>query len=137
MVNLRRMRFLMNRLPMARFRVEKAMAKATKCTATLTGMPRGGGAGSQIESGMELLDAAKAAYQAIQDELDAMREELAPMIAKLDKPLERTVMHMRYMEGRSVREIAYGIAYSEPHVFEVLRHVERKMRTDDEEGRDG
>jgi hypothetical protein len=37
------------------------------------------------------------------------------------------------MEGRSVREIAYGIAYSEPHVFEVLRHVERKMRTDEEE----
>ena len=132
MVNLRRMRFLMNRLPMARFRVEKAMAKATRCTATLTGMPRGGGAGSQIESGMELLEAAKAAYNAIQDELTAMREELSPIIAQLERPLERTVMHMRYIEGRSVREIAYGIAYSEPHVFEVLRHVERKMRTDDE-----
>ena len=133
MVNLRRMRFLMNRLPMARFKVEKAMAKATKCTATLTGMPRSGGAGNQVETGMELLDIAKAAYNAIQDELAAMREELAPLIAQLDRPLERTVMHMRYIEGRSVREIAYGIAYSEPHVFEVLRHVERKMGTDDKE----
>ena len=107
------------------------MSKATKCTATLTGMPRGGGAGNQVETGAELLDTAKAAYKAIQDELEVMREELAPVIAGLEKPLERTVMHMRYIEGRSVREIAFGIAYSEPHVFEVLRHVERKLRTDD------
>ena len=127
MIDLRRMRFLMNRLPMARFRVEKAMAKATKCTSVLTGMPRNGGTGSQVENGMELLDSAKASYKAIRDELAMMREELAPVIEGLEKPLERTVMHMRYMEGRSVREIAYGIAYSEPHVFEVLRHVERKL----------
>ena len=133
MVDLRRMRFLQNRLPMARFKVERAMSKATKCTATLTGMPRGGGTGNQVETGAELLDTAKAAYKAIQDELKAMREELVPIIAGLDKPLERTVMHMRYIEGRSVREIAYGIAYSEPHIFEVLRHVERKLRTDDKE----
>lgn len=133
MVDLRRMRFLQNRLPMARFKVERAMSKAAKCTATLTGMPRSGGTGNQVEDGAELLDTAKAAYKAIQDELKAMREELAPIIAGLDKPLERTVMHMRYIEGRSVREIAYGIAYSEPHIFEVLRHVERKMRTDDKE----
>ena len=132
MVDLRRMRFLQNRLPMARFKVERAMSKATKCTATLTGMPRGGGTGNQVETGAELLDTAKAAYKAIQDELEVMREELAPIIAGLDKPLERTVMHMRYIEGRSVREIAYGIAYSEPHVFEVLRHVERKLGMDDE-----
>ena len=131
MVDLRRMRFLQNRLPMARFKVEQAMSKATKCTATLTGMPRSGGTGNQVETGTELLDTAKAAYKAIQDELEVMREELAPVIAGLEKPLERTVMHMRYIEGRSVREIAYGIAYSEPHVFEVLRHVERKLGTDD------
>ena len=123
---------MQNRLPMARFKVERAMSKAAKCTANLTGMPRSGGTGNQVEDGAELLDTAKAAYKAIQDELKAMREELAPIIAGLDKPLERTVMHMRYIEGRSVREIAYGIAYSEPHIFEVLRHVERKMRTDDE-----
>ena len=131
MVDLRRMRFLQNRLPMARFKVERAMSKATKCTATLTGMPRSGGTGNQVETGTELLDTAKAAYKAIQDELEVMREELAPVIAGLEKPLERTVMHMRYIEGRSVREIAFGIAYSEPHIFEMLRHVERKLGTDD------
>lgn len=133
MVNLRRMRFLMNRLPMARFRVERAMSKAAKCTATLTGMPRGGGTGNQVEDGVELLETARAAYKAMQDEVEHMREDLAPVIAGLEKPLERTVMHMRYIEGRSVREIAYGIAYSEPHVFEVLRHAERKLRADDRE----
>lgn len=127
MVDLRRMRFLMNRLPMARFRVEKAMAKATKCTAVLTGMPRSGGTGSAMDSSMELLEKARGAYKAIQDELAGMREELSPLIDTLDRPLERTAMRERYIEGRSVREIAYSIAYSEPHVFEVLRHAEQKM----------
>jgi hypothetical protein len=126
-VDLRRMRFLMNRLPMARFRVEKAMAKATKCTATLTGMPRGGSVGSQVESGMELLEAARGAYNALQDELEAMRNELAPYIPELDKPLERTAMHLRYIEGRSVREIAYQLAYSEQHMFRVLDQAEKKI----------
>lgn len=117
----------MNRLPMARFRVEKAMAKATKCTAILTGMPRGGSAGSQIESGMELLETAKKAYNAVQDELDEMRKQLYPYIQRLGKPIERTAVHLRYIEGRSVREIAYQLAYSEQHVFRVVSNAERKL----------
>lgn len=126
-MDLRRMRFLINRLPMARFRVEKAMSKATRCTASLTGMPRGSGGTSQVESGVLMLERAREAYNALQTELAAMREELAPYISKLEKPLERTAMHLRYMEGRSVREIAYQLVYAESHIFEVLRHVEQKI----------
>ena len=127
-MDLRRMRFLMNRLPMARFRVEKAMARATKCTAVLTGMPRGGGAGdSAMDSSMELLEKARGAYAALIAELDQHRQELAPMIDLLDKPLERTVMQLRYIEGMSGREIAYQLVYSEQHIFRELAAAEKKI----------
>lgn len=124
---MRRMRYLINRLPMARFRVDQAMARATKCTASLTGMPRGGGNGSQVENGAEMLLAAKSAYKAFREELEAMRWELAPYVDSLDDPLEKTSMRMRYMEGYSAREIAYKLAYSEQHVFRVLNAAEKKI----------
>lgn len=128
MINLRRMRYLINRQPMARFRLDQAMAKATKCTSSMTGMPHGGGyGGSQVERGAELLDAAREAYEAIRSELDAMRTKLRPLIEELPLPLERTVMRMRYMDGHSVREIAYRIAYSEQHIFRVLDTAEKKI----------
>lgn len=127
-MDLRRMRFLMNRLPMARFRVEKAMAKATKCTAVLTGMPRSGGSGGcAMDSSMELLEKARGAYAALIAELAEMRQDLAPVIDLLDKPLERTVMQLRYMEGMSGREIAYQLCYSEQHIFRELAAAEKKI----------
>lgn len=127
MIDLRRMRFLMNRLPMARFRVEKAMAKATKCTSVLTGMPRSGGTWSAMDSSMELLEKARGAYDTLKSELAAMRAELSPYIAALEDPLERTAMELRYMEGSTVREIAYQLAYSEQHIFRVVSRAETKV----------
>lgn len=112
---------------MARLRVDMAMSKATRCTASLTGMPRGGGNGSQVEDGAMLLDAAREAYKAICDELDASRKELEPMLETLTDPLEKTSMHMRYIDGYSVREIAYRINYSEQHIFRVLSRAEEKI----------
>ena len=125
------MRFLINRLPMARFRVEQATAKATRCTASLTGMPRGGGNGSQVENGAELRDAALAALTEIKAELEGLRAEVRPMIEALRDPLEKTAAEMRYLDGCSVREIAYRINYSEQHIFRALQRAEEKMLKDE------
>lgn len=127
MIDLRRMRHLINRLPMARFRIDQAAAQATRCTAQLTGMPRGGGNGSQVENGAMLLDAAREAHAAISNELYDMRLELQPMLEDLADPLEKTAMRMRYIDGCSVREIAYRISYSEQHIFRVLKNAEGKI----------
>lgn len=127
MIDLRRMRHLINRLPMARFRIDQAMAQATRCTAQLTGMPRGGGNSSQVETGAALLDAAREAHAAISEELRQMRLELQPMLEDLADPLEKTAMRMRYIDGNSVREIAYRISYSEQHIFRVLKNAEGKI----------
>jgi len=129
MVNLRRMRFLINRLPAARFRVDKAMANATRVTSVLTGMPRGSASDDRMAENVILLDLAKQARDQIATELDDMRKQLGPMIEALDVPLQKSAMRLRYMEGRSVREIAYSLNYSEQHIFRILQQAERKIES--------
>lgn len=126
-MNLRRMRYLINRLPMARFRVEKAMSTATKTTAPITGMPGGSGISDPVQRGAELLEAARERYRAIREELTEMQQEVRPIIDALDDPLERTVMQMRYLDGVSAREIAYRLSYSERHIFRTLAEAENKI----------
>lgn len=129
-MDLRRMRFLINRLPMARFRVERAMSKATRCTANLSGMPRGGSGSNPVEAGALMLADARGAYDAICAELSVMRAELQPLIPSLPDPLERTAMQMRYIDGVSAREIAWRLNYSEQHIHRVLRSAEHKVDKD-------
>jgi len=131
MVNFSRMRFLINRLPAARFRVDKAIARATKTTTILTGMPRGSGTGSQTEEGVLLIDYARQALESITTELEGMRTELKPLIESLESPLQKNAMWMRYIEGHSVREIAYCLNYSEQHIFRILTIAENKIRNDE------
>ena len=126
MVNLRKMRILINRYPRACFNVERAMSRAQKCTAQLTGMP-GGGSGSTVADSVELVMQAEEARDRIAAELAHLRAELAPMIDALSDPLEKTVMRMRYMEGVSVREIAYRLSYVERWIFQKLRRAEEKI----------
>ena len=126
-MNLCRMRYLLNRLPMARFRVEKAMSTATKTTASITGMPSGSGISDPVQTGVELLEEAKEAYRTLTHELVQMQVELAPLIDTLEDPLEREIMHFRYLDGLSVRKIAYQLNYSERHIFRKLKKAEKKI----------
>jgi len=128
MVNFHRMRFLINRLPAARFRVDKAIARATKTTTVLNGMPHGSSVRSPVEDGVILVEYARQALESITTELEKMRAELAPLIESLESPLQKNAMRMRYIEGHSVREIAYSLNYSEQHIFRVLTIAERKTQ---------
>ena len=126
-INLRKMRILINRYPRACFNVERAVSRSQKCTAQLTGMP-GGGSGQSIADSVELVMQAEEARDRIAAELASMRAVLAPMLDTLADPLEKTVMRMRYMEGVSVREIAYRLSYVERWIFLVLRRAEDKIQ---------
>ena len=76
MVDLHRMRFLINRLPMARYRVDIAMSKATKVTSVMTGMPHGTVAGDSIPDNVERLIMARESYNNIKCELHELRVQL-------------------------------------------------------------
>lgn len=127
MVDLHRMRWLMQRLPMARLNVERAMSRATKMTATLSDMPHGSGVSNPVADGTEKLIEAKTALQRLQGELAEMRAQLSPFIDGLENPLERTVMQMRYMDGISAWDIAYDLNYSERRIFQLLKRAEGKI----------
>ena len=126
-IDFRRMRFLTNRLPMARFRLTVAKSRATRTTPVLSDMPHGTEVSSPVERGYLIIEAAQEAVYTIETELQYMREILADHMDALTDPLEITAMQMRYMEGRSVREIAYSLNYSEPHIFKVLSRAEKKI----------
>lgn len=126
-VNLYRMRKLINRLPMAEFRIEQLMSRATKMTATLSNEPRGTVQSDPVADGVVLLEAAKESYHKIETELNGMRKELRPAVDKLEDPLTRTCMKMRYFDGVSAREIAYRLNYSERRIFQILKEAEVKV----------
>ena len=123
----RRMRYLINRLPMARFRLLKTRSQATRITPVLSDMPHGTEVSSPVERGYFIMEAAQNAVEQIEQELQEMRCQLSGMIDALETPLEEAAMQMRYMDGRSVREIAYSLNYSEPHIFKVLSRAEQKI----------
>lgn len=109
----------------------QAMSEATKRTAILTGMPRGGGTGNPTESGALRVDLARTALAEIEREIEAERERLKPRIETLDTPLCKMVMQMRYMEGYSVRDIAYRLNYSEQHIFRIVSRTEQKINKEE------
>ena len=127
LIDFRRMRFLTNRLPMARFRLMVAKSRATRTTPVLSDMPHGTEVSSPVERGYLIIEAAQNAVYIIETELMEMQKVLSQYMDILTDPLEITAMQMRYMDGRSVREIAYSLNYSERHMFRVLECAERKI----------
>ena len=128
-MDLQRIRFLNNRLPAARFRIDRALSTATRVTAAIDGLPRGGGSGDgPVSHGVELIEEARDAYRAIQRELDGLRSQARPLIDALDDPLERQVASLRYLQGLTVRQIAYRLCYSEQHVFRVMARAEKRLQ---------
>lgn len=125
--DLRRIRYLINREPAARFRVERAMARATKCTTMLTGMPGGKAPGSQVERGAEDLALARTALAEIRTELKMQREALAPYIDAAASPLKKMVLQLRYMDGYRVPEIAYRLTYDRSYIYRVLQEAEQEI----------
>ena len=127
MIDFRKMRKLINRLPMARFRVDQAKSRATRVTPVLTGMPRGSGGSSQTEEGAILIMIASEKYESMKAELKEMQDTLSPIIESIIDPVQKNMMRMRYMECRSVREIAYFLNYSEQYVFRILKKTEARL----------
>ena len=125
----RRMRRLINRIPMARLNVDRALVRSSRMTAQYSDMPRGGNKVSDpTASGAVLYMTAKNAYEKLTKELGEMQAELSPMIETLNYPLWKNAMRLRYIEGRSAREIAYYLNYSEQHIFWVLSNAEKEIQ---------
>lgn len=127
MVDLKRMRALINRLPRELWMSEKALASATKMTSMITGMPRGGSSGNLQEERYIAYAEARDAYREVLQELSDMRNELEPMIDLLEDPDEKAAMRLRYLDGLRPAQIADRIFRTERCVFSYLKKAERHV----------
>lgn len=114
-MNLKRLKFLLNRRLMARIRVDRAAARAVRGD----------------ERSRRLLAEARDAYRALKAEIAALQDAVRPAILALEDPREREAMEMRYLLGLSVREIAYRLHFSEQHLFRLVRQGEAKVESDE------
>ena len=127
MINLFRMRQLMRQTIKVRWKIEREMARATKITTVLTGMPRGGSGRNQVEEGAIKLDEIRAAYRETLDELERMQDALDPLIDTLDNADDRAAMRLRYIKGFSPEDIAEAINRTDRSVYYYLSRAEDQL----------
>lgn len=127
MVDLHRMRQLMRQTVNVQWKIEREMARATKITTVITGMPHGGGGHDQVADGAIQLQEIKAVYNEALDELERMRSELDPLVNTLEDVNLRAAMRLRYMHGRSPEDIADAISYADRTIYRFLRKGEEEL----------
>lgn len=127
MVNLSRMRTLIAYEQRLRFDRLKKLAKATKITTTITGMPRGSGTGNKIQDGAIELAEVEDAYREVLTELRSMREELEQLLPALDNPDDIGIMRLRYVDGNRLQDIPEAVCLSERAMYYHLAGAERKL----------
>lgn len=135
MIDFVRMRQLIRQEERMRWAIEKQMSKATKRTASISGMG-GGIAGDKVGDNAVILAEMRTDYDDIQAELESARAELRNEIKHLDDPLKRTVIKGRYVSGFSVRRMASALNYSEQHIFGMLRKTERLINQHQQAAKD-
>ena len=113
------MREQMRRVVRARYNLDKANATAAR-NASLSGYT------SNMDK--ELVNAAKAAYEASKDNLGVMREQLTPLLENVHDETKRIVLKMRYIDGLSAREIAYRLIYSEGYMHRLIDQAEKEIK---------
>lgn len=127
MVNLSRMRTLIAYEQRLRFDRLKKLAKATKITTTITGMPHGSGTGNKIQDGAIELAEVEDAYREVLTELRSMREELEQLLPALDNPDDIGIMRLRYVDGKRLQDIPEAVCLSERAMYYHLSGAERKL----------
>lgn len=127
MVNLYQMRQRIRNLVKLQWRVEQETAKATKITATITGMPRGSDNHSKVEDGAIRMADLKDAYREAAEELEEMKEALDPLISDLDNADDRAVMRLRYIKGFSPEDIAEAIHRTDRSIYYYLSRAEDQL----------
>ena len=127
MVNLYRMRQLIRQTVKVQWKLEQEEARATKTTAILTGMPRGGSKHNQVQDGAIKISELKEVYSEVLTELEQMRKELDPLISDLANPDDRAVMRLRYIRSCSPEDIAEAINRTDRSVYYYLSRAEHEI----------
>ena len=126
MVNLSRMRTLIGYERRLKLRYMKKLSDATKITAQLTGMPRGGGH-DWTDDAIKHVEACAGRISAEIVALCAAKEAVWAAIDSVEGLTLRTVLEMRYRAYRTWEDIAEELGYEVRYVkklhLKALNHV--------------
>lgn len=107
MIDFRRMRWLIRKAGEAYNKWQEAEAAAVSIgSPRITDMPRSRDVGNPVERAVIKVEQVYDAYRETLQELQAMREELGPLIDELPDPDDKAIMRLRYMQGYSPEIIA-------------------------------
>ncbi len=114
-------------IPQAEFALEKAYAQATRCTASLSGMPGAHDPGSIIERNWDLIEKREDELFDLRCRLDSLRAIATTAIAKMEQGKEKYVMIKRFLEGKPMAVVESELLLSKNYGFELLRKARAKV----------
>lgn len=123
MIDFKRMRDLMRAMPDLLWKVSVAQANASRVTSTITGMPHGGGQNHQ-EDGYIKLAEIREVYREAEAELEGMRKELETLLEAYDDARGKAYLRYRYINGRTIAEIAEAESKDPSTVFRIIQQAE-------------
>lgn len=101
-----------------RRRVENLRLLTTDTSSHLTGMPRTESPDLQrTASLLAEIDEAERALAAAEAEAEALRVETGVAVCRVPDPVQQRVLLLRYLEGRSIKDIAARISYSRTQTY--------------------
>ena len=127
MVDLKRMRVLMQRMPSILWEIEKKEVNATRTTSPITGMVYSSNGSNRQEEANIMLISVRDAYREAIEELESLREQLKPMLPRLEDDTERALIRLRYIYGNDPQKIAQAISYTPRTVLRKLKSAETKL----------
>lgn len=118
MFDFKGMREQIRKVTRARYNLDKARAKAAR-NAALSGYSSNGD--------RNIRTTAEAAYDTAQRDLDIMRGNLLPLINAMPDNDRKRALYLRYIEGKSVREIAIRMMYAENYMYRFIELAENEI----------
>lgn len=127
MIDFVQFRKAIDRKNAAAFTLEKVKSRAERITASISGMPRGSSTGKQVEDGAIQIMEAEEALEERKKELAEYQTALAIQIHRVTDERQVQFLEWRYIEERSVPNIAIKASYSESTVYEELKKAESAL----------
>lgn len=95
---------------------ERVMSRLTRMTASITGMPKGGGERDALAGGMDKLIALDREIDCKVDALITLRRQIEGCIATVGNVTQQRLLRLRYLECMSWDRVAVEMGYEHAHV---------------------
>lgn len=124
---LQQYRTIEERVRILQAEVEKLRADAESMSINLDGMPRGSATNDKTARLAVMLAECESKLQSELSRLWSMRLEIVATISELREPKYQTILHSRYIEGKTWETIAYEMGITWRYCYMLHGHALDKL----------